>query len=201
MIGILIIFFSLTQPQTIVYSAVLPGSADLINGQKVKGAIHLAAEGIIWGSAVWYNWDAGKIKQSYCAYAYIKAGASPKREDEEYLNAVERYGTAKEYNDYIENTARDLYGDNITERDAYIQKHSIPSDEVWEWKDDSTFNEYINLRKSERFSRHMVVNAFGLAVFNRIVAVFSNAVIKKKNVDMGVAPMNDGYRFVVNWRF
>ena len=201
MIGILIIFSALSQSETIIYSTLLPGSADIIEGKKTKGIIHISAEGLIWGSAIWYNWDKGKIRLSYRNYSYLKAGASPRRQDEEYLDAVERYRTAKEYNDYIENIAREMYGDNITERDKYIQEHSIPSDEAWEWKDDTAFAEYVHLRKSERFCKQMVVNAFGLAIFNRIVAVFSSIVIKKKNLDMELKPMNNGYKFVVNWKF
>jgi len=200
MIWILFIFSGLSQGKSIVYSAILPGSADIIQGQKIKGIIHITAEGIIWGSALWYNWDAGKTKHTYRVYAYIQAGASPERTDEEYLNAVERYKTAKEYNDYIENIAREMYSD-IQQREDYIKKHSIPDDEKWEWKDDSTFNEYLHLRKSERFNRHMIINDVGFAIFNRIVAVFSNVVVPKKNLGMRVDPIEDGYKFTLNLKF
>jgi len=201
MIGILIIFSALSQSRAIVYSAILPGSADLLKGQKVKGLIHITAEGIIWGGAVWYNWNKGKMRNAYRDYAYLNAGTSPQRNDEEYLDAVERYRTAKEYNDYIENIARELYPDNITERDKYIKEHSIPPDEAWKWANDTTFSEYVHLRKSERFCKQMVLNMFGLAIFNRIIAVFSNTTVKKKNLNMGFTPVKDGYKFVVNWKF
>uniref|UniRef100_A0A7C4Y618 DUF5683 domain-containing protein n=1 Tax=candidate division WOR-3 bacterium TaxID=2052148 RepID=A0A7C4Y618_UNCW3 len=152
------------------YSLVLPGLGDILLGNKDRGKSFMIAEGMIWTNYIVFNVLGNDVRNDYIKYAYIKASSNPSRKDEDYLEALEWFRSMDDYNDYIKEYARYLYGDSVEARKKYIEEHQFSDEDYWKWEEDKDFMKFIELRKKSRSYFNTARNIASLAVVNRIVS-------------------------------
>jgi hypothetical protein len=198
----LTILFSITPAKAAFSSFVLPGSGDLLMGDKSRGICFMVAEAAIWLN--YFNSNAqgekkGEISRNFAAYY---AAANLDNQDEDYLDAMEDFLTNMDYNEYVKEEARRMYPDTldsevmlerVESRRQYIEENSYTGSAAWDWGSLEIENKYRDIRKEKRSFEQMATNMVGLAVANRVVSLFTtyffgkrvSVEIKENEIEMG----------------
>lgn len=152
------------------YSVIVPGLGDILLGNKERGKNFIVAEGLIWTNYIVFNLLGNDTKNDYINFAYLRASSNPERRDEDYLEALEWFRSSDEYNEYIQEYARYLYGDSLDKVKRYIEQYQIKVGDCWRWEENKDFLKFIKLRKKSRAYFNTARNIASLAVVNRIVS-------------------------------
>lgn len=179
---LLTILISISPGQATFASLVLPGTGELLRGEKKKAVYFFAAEAAIWGSYFGFRWYEGNVNESSINFASLNAGANVNRRGVEYLNAMENFNSSDEYNEWVKEQARMLYPDTtnseiLEQRREYIEENSYTGEDEWDWNNNELAEEYDDLRDRKRRFGNNASNMIGLAVANRLINFFLSSVI------------------------
>lgn len=195
------LLLSISVTQASFYSLIIPGSGDILLGNKSRGKNFLIAEAGIWSGYLLYEWQGRQTENSYIEFAYMRGSANPNNKDEDYLDAMERYMTGEEYNEYVKEMARSLYPDTtdpgvLAQRKEFIKENSIDDNSLWHWKSDKDFQRYIELRKRQRAYLNTAINIASLAIINRIASFVATSIFSR---NVSVEVRRNGVN--LTWRF
>lgn len=165
-----LLLFSISRNLAGFYSLLVPGLGDIMLGNKDRGKNFLVAEGLIWTNCIVFNLLGNDTKNDYITFAYLRASSNPERRDDDYLEALEWFRSSDEYNEYIQEFARYLYGDSLDKVKRYIEQYQIKEGDYWKWEENEDFLKFIELRKKSRRYYNTARNIASLAVINRIVS-------------------------------
>jgi len=156
-------------------SVLLPGSGELLSGNRAAGEAFLWADGVlwlVWGTAYWFG-----STQNHNAriYAVENAGA-PFNQKTAYYDILEDYDNSDDYNTQLMRDARQRYPDTLADapqkRLEYLQKHGYFGADGWNWNPDSLRTTgYWEIRRSARVALQRASFAMGGLVLNRLVSV------------------------------
>ncbi len=175
-------------------SLILPGLAQLRMGKKTEGISFLVADAGFWtGFAAWRIQGLYR-KDSYIEMAQIYAGVQhPEGQSEDYYRLIGSWPSSASYEENIRIEARDLYPNDVKQREAYFEAHQVPADQAWNWETYAAWNRYLAKRddadRSYRRSRIML----GLAAANRLAAFLDAAILSsrgagRKTLGLSVTP-------------
>jgi len=195
------LLLSISITQASFYSLIIPGSGDILLGNKSRGKNFLIAEAGIWSGYFFYEWQGRQTQNSYIEFAYLRGSANPNNDNEDYLDAMERYMTGEEYNEYVKEMARSLYPDTtdpgvLAQRKEFIKENSIDDNSLWHWQSDKDFQRYIELRKRQRAYLNTALNIASLAIINRIASFVATSIFSR---DVSVEVRRNGVN--LTWRF
>ncbi|MEO0292919.1 MAG: hypothetical protein ABIN61_01700 [candidate division WOR-3 bacterium] len=175
------ILLSITPTKAAFSSFIIPGSGDLLLGNKSRGFCFMAIE-----AGIWFNfYNSLKIEEKFDKisrnFAIFYASANPYNNEKKYFDAMENFLTNVDYNEYIKEKARKLYPDTLDEkimeerikkRKEYIEQYSYIDPDSWSWQTQKFADTYRDLRKDKRRASQRATNIIGLALFNRTVSFF-----------------------------
>ena len=157
-------------------SLLLPGLGQRATGHPGRARVFLAAEaailiGYISGEAQGYV-----RKQSYVEYAEQFAGVRGAQDKPDwYYRNLGRFPSSDEYIDEIARTARAIYGDDLAQREAYVERNAPGPDELWAWRSEADRQEYRSRRQASRSALRRANLFLGAALLNRIVSAVDAA--------------------------
>ncbi|MEA1913630.1 MAG: hypothetical protein U9N06_07390 [candidate division WOR-3 bacterium] len=174
---ILSILLSITPGKAAFASLFIPGSGDLMLGEKKRAAYFLTAEAVTWAYYFGFCWEEGKVGNSSESFAALYASANIQGKGESYFESLENYISSDEYNESIKEEARNLYPDTtapdiLKERRDYIEEHIYTGENAWSWQSTEAAKKYHELRVRKRDFGQKAVNMVGFAVLNRLVNFF-----------------------------
>lgn len=174
---LLSILISISPAKAAFASLVLPGSGDLLLGEKKRGTIFLSTEATIWLSYFGFKWYEGKVHNSSINYASLYASADVEGKNDRYFDAMENFYSSCDYNEWVKEQARMFYPDTtdpeiLELRREYIERNSYTGENAWKWQSTEAAKKYDDLRDSKREFADIASNMIGLAVANRIINFF-----------------------------
>ena len=198
----LTILFSITPAKAAFSSFVIPGSGDILLGDKKRGACFMAVETAIWLSYFDCNRQVNKLDNRSRSFAAFYASSNTGNHDKDYFDAMENYLTNIEYNETVKEYARRLYPDTtdlavmqnrIAQRREYIEQNSYTGNDSWNWESLELEEEYRDIRKSMRKNEQKATHMIGLALANRTISLFTtyffgrrvSVKVKENEVEMG----------------
>ncbi|MBD3285692.1 hypothetical protein GF338_05080 [candidate division WOR-3 bacterium] len=155
-----------------LYSALAPGTGELIRGYNVKGEIFLWFDGITVAGVAGFGWDALGKRNAAISSAVLHAGANPSNKTHRYLVALEGYNSLEVYNCYLAREARSVYEDDLKAQKEYIEQETFPAEDAWVWESDSLRLVYLEERNNMRRSWRTSQALMGLMLLTRIASVF-----------------------------
>jgi hypothetical protein len=198
----LYILFSITPAKAAFSSFVIPGSGDLLLGDKKRGACFMATEAAIWLTYFDCQRQENKLDEKSRNFAKFYASANPENVDKGYFDAMENFLTNIDYNETVKETARRLYPDTadvtvmqdrIESRKEYIEEHSYAGSDAWNWRSREMEDDYRAIRKAMRRNEQKATNMIGFALANRTISLFTSyffgkrvsVKVKENEVEMG----------------
>jgi hypothetical protein len=196
------ILFSITPAKAAFSSFVIPGSGDLLIGDKNRGICFMVAEAAIWLTYFDSKAEEDKTDRISRNFAAYYASANIGNRDEDYFNAMEDFLTNIDYNETVKEKARRLYPDTLDAevmherielRKQYIEANSYTGSDAWKWSSVELENNYRDMRRNKRKLGERATNMIGLAVANRMVSLFTTYFfgrrifleIKENEIEMG----------------
>jgi hypothetical protein len=185
----LYILFSITPAKAAFSSFVIPGSGDLLLGDKKRGACFMAAEAGIWLTYFDCNRQANKLDNRSRNFAAFYASANLGNQDKDYFDAMENYLTNIDYNETVKEYARRLYPDTldaaamqdrIEKRKEYIEENSYTGPDAWNWQSVKMEDDYRDIRKAMRKNEQKASHMIGLALANRTISLFTTYLFGKR---------------------
>ncbi|MBD3237706.1 MAG: hypothetical protein GF330_13465 [Candidatus Eisenbacteria bacterium] len=158
-------------------SLLLPGWGQLLTGHRDRARIYLSAEAAILIGYVAFTVQGAVRKNSYIEYAERFGGLTDAddRPDWYYRNLGE-YDSSGDYVDDIERTARAIYGNDLAQRQAYVDANAPRPDEEWAWRSTDDRLEYRARRKASRNSYRSATHTLGVALLNRLISAVDAAI-------------------------
>ena len=176
-----------------LFSALVPGTGQLYNGEKKKGFIMLGIEVAIWGTYFIFDNEGDDRMDSAEDWAGVYAGTSGDHNDSYWQN-VGKYMDSDAYNEALLREARALDEPAPT---------LVTGSDSWQWVSDDRRVSYSQLRSegNSAYDRRDFMILF--AVVNRAVSVV-DAVIgagnKPGTLDTEVLGMNMELEMIPSWR-
>lgn len=162
-------------------SLLLPGSAQLKAGRTGRGLLFLGAEGAIWTAFAAFRVQGGLRRDSYLEMARLFAGVEhPEGRDDDYYRLLGLISSSDVYDIVVRSDARRFYPDDLEAREAYVAEHRIPNDRAWQWESDAARERYRAKRNDSQSAYRASRNMIGLAVVNRLAAMF-DAVLAERD--------------------
>lgn len=196
---IISILLSMNPAKAAFISLALPGSGDILLGEKKRGAYFLAAEATIWASYFGFRWYEDKMHNSSLNYAKLYASANIEGKDDSYFDAMENFYSSNSYNEWVKEQARIYYPDTtdpeiLEQRREYIEENSYSGDDAWAWESIDALKKYDDLRDSKRGFANKATNMIGIAVANRLISFFVTYLtgdkvsvqVKENGVQLGI---------------
>jgi hypothetical protein len=181
--------------KAVLLSILLPGLGEQYLGD-TKGAIReYLTEGAIWTTYFTAKWYAGNQAHNYDLYSKMNARTFPEYQVENgmrgtYYDAMEWYESIEVYNTMIREEARATYPDSLAdaraERLKYIEENSISDTLSWKWTDMNKWDEFRQLRKTERDIIQKAGYCVGIALANRLVSALMVAYKVPKNYGLDI---------------
>jgi hypothetical protein len=152
-------------------SAALPGTGQLMLGNRVRGEAQLWLDGAIL--AVWAGTSlyGSSREQDARLVASRECGADLSRTDAAYFKALERYDNVQEYYEDLRREARDRFPDDPAAQRDYYESRKFPAAAEWDWSSDSARFDYWETRRAARGALQAAGFAAGALLLNRIVSV------------------------------
>lgn len=161
-------------------SLLLPGSAQLKSGRTGRGLLFLGAEGAIWTAFAAFRVQGGLRRDSYLEMAQLFAGVEhPEGRDDDYYRLLGLISSSDVYDIVVRSDARRFYPDDLEAREAYVAEHRIQGDRAWQWESDAARERYRAKRNDSQSAFRASRNMIGLAVVNRLAAMF-DAVLSER---------------------
>jgi hypothetical protein len=185
----LYILFSITPAKAAFSSFVVPGSGDLLLGDKKRGICFMAAEAAIWVTYFDSRRQESKLDTKSRNFAAFYASANLDNGDKDYFDAMEIYLTNIDYNETVKEEARRLYPDTedealmqerIERRRQYIEQNSYTGPDAWNWQSAEQEDEYRDIRKGMRKNGQKATNMIGFALANRTISLFTTYFFGKR---------------------
>ncbi len=185
----LYILFSITPAKAAFSSFVVPGSGDLLLGDKKRGLCFMAAETAIWLTYFDSRKQESKLDTRSKNFAAFYASANLNNGDKDYFDAMENFLTNIDYNETVKEYARRLYPDTvdatvmqdrIERRRAYIEQNSYTGSDAWNWQAIELEDDYRDIRKAMRKNGQKATNLIGFALANRTISLFVTYFFGKK---------------------
>lgn len=157
-------------------SLLLPGWGQWLTGNRGRAKAFFVTELGIAATYVFFGVQ-GKVRRNrYVDYAEQFAGVEDAdgKEDTYYRN-LGVYSNSDEYVEYIQSTARALYGDDLASRDDYVARYAPSAAESWEWVSDGHRRDYREQRKDSRNSYRRASHMVGVALLNRVLSAIDAA--------------------------
>ncbi len=198
---LLSILISISPAKAAFASLVLPGSGDLMLGEKKRAALFMTTEATLWLSYFGLNWYKNEVHNSSSSYATLHASANVDGKDDRYFDALENFYSSDGYNEWVKEQARMLYPDTtdqeiLERRREYIRANVYTGEDTWEWKTKEEADKYDDLRDSKREFATMATNVVGLAVANRVVNFFVTYLAGERvSVKLEKNKVEVGFRF------
>jgi len=165
--------------KAVLLSGLLPGAGEYYAGSRGRTKLFLATETLVWGAYLGFTYYGRRVRDDYRTYAASQAGADVDLHSEEYYNAMEKYTSSEEYNTDVRRQARMLYPDSPEEQLAYYREKGYFGDQEWEWKSESQWIEYRELRVKSRNAFQRAIYMTGLAVLNRGLSMIDSFYLVK----------------------
>lgn len=164
-------------------SLLLPGSAQLRRGETGRGLLFLGAEAAIWSAFATYRLQGNARRDSYLEMARLFAHVpNPEGQDDDYYKLLGQISSSEIWDLVVRIDARRLYGDDLAAREAYLAANHIPAEQSWEWDSDAARTRYREKRNDSQQAYRSSRNMIGLAVVNRLAAMF-DAVLRDRVTD------------------
>ncbi|MDD2890461.1 MAG: hypothetical protein PHE49_07460 [bacterium] len=179
----------------ILLSILLPGLGEQYFGD-TKGAIRgYLTEGVIWTTYFTAKWYAGNLAHNYDLYSKMNTRQFPEYQVQSdmkstYYDAMEWYESIEVYNTMIREEARSYYPDTLSnareEQLKYIKENSISDSLSWKWTDMNKWDEFRQLRKTERDIIQKAGYCIGIALANRLVSALMVAYKVPQNYGLNI---------------
>ncbi|MCK4420277.1 hypothetical protein KAW18_03310 [candidate division WOR-3 bacterium] len=198
---ILAILISISPAKASFSSFLIPGTGDLLLGEKKRASVFLTAEATIWLSYFGFRWYEGKVHNSSLNYASLYADANLYGKDDRYFDAMENFYSSENYNEWVKEQARMMYPDTtdpeiLEKRREYINENSYTGEDAWEWRELKYAYEYDELRDRKRGFANKASNMVALAIANRFISFFVTYIAGSR-----VSVRVDQDKVEVGWRF
>lgn len=152
-------------------SAALPGTGQLMLGNRARGELQLWLDGAILAAWAGTSLYGSSREQDARLGAARDCGADLSVADQAYYKALERYDNVQEYYEDIRRQARDRYPDDPAAQKDYYDSRRYPSAAEWDWSSDSARFDYWRVRRSARSAAQAAGFAAGALLLNRIISV------------------------------
>lgn len=185
--------------KAIIASILLPGTGELILGDKIKSKIFYGVEGIIWLGYAGFQWYGSSRNNDAKLFAKFYAGADLAQKKDDYFRILERYDNSDEYNNDILREARELYPESLAnsaeKQREYLQKYGYFGEAEWDWNSDSSRILYWEKRKVARVALQRAGFFLAGALVNRLISMIDCAFftpVKK----FSLVPYKDGLAII-----
>ncbi len=155
----------------ILASAALPGSGQLLLGERGRGEAMLWVDAGVWAFYGGSIWARSQRERDAFLYAGREAGAVTVVNKPAYLRALERYDNAEQFNEDVRRDARARYPNNPQAQHDYYLANGYFGNEAWDWSSDSARLRYYSIRKSARSAALQAQFATGALLLGRLVSV------------------------------
>jgi hypothetical protein len=163
-------------------SAILPGWGQL-SIDRSYGYGMLTSEALFW-STYFYNNNEQKLKdrQSY-EYALKFGHINPGGYDSQYYRDLAKYDTsgfsAGGYNAMIRTTAQNLYPDDLSAQQQYIDTNAVPDEMSWQWDDFTYRRKYASMRNQILELKDQAQIITGLLIANHLISTIDMLRLRK----------------------
>ncbi|MCK4413925.1 MAG: hypothetical protein KAY32_10290 [Candidatus Eisenbacteria sp.] len=175
-------------------SLLLPGLGQRANGYHGRARVYWVAEAAIWVGFVASRVQGRVRKEGYIEYAETYAGiADAGGHSDGFYRNLGNHSSSESYRQEVARDARALYGDDLAQREIYIQEimGGLPA---WEWRSLSAQIEYGDRRKDSRNAYRRASLFLGAALLNRLVSAVDAAWLAVKRGDEAGADRAGGGR-------
>jgi len=157
-------------------SLLLPGWGQWLTGNRGRAKAFFVTELGIAATYAFFGVQGKVRKNRYIDYAEQFAGIEDAggKEDTYYRN-LGVYSDSEEYVEFVQSTARALYGDDLDKRDAYVARYAPTAADSWEWVSDGHRLDYREQRKDSRNSYRRASHMLGIALLNRVLSAIAAA--------------------------
>ncbi len=165
-------------------SLLLPGSAQLRAGDTTRGIAFLAADLACWTGFAAYRLQGAERRESSIEMAHVYAGVqAAEGRTEDYYRLLGVWASSETYDALVRDDARFVHEDDLVGREEYFQANRIPADKAWQWESFAAQQRYSEKRNESKRSNRLARNLAGLAVVNRLVAMFDATVLSGRDSD------------------
>ena len=162
--------------QILLRSLTVPGWGQATLGRRTSATVFALLEAGIWGTYAGFQVQDRLRTRSYERTARVTAGIDLSGRDEEFRRIVGSFISSDEYNLLV--VARDaanLYYDDPTQMEAYIDSLSLRGDNAWAWPDVESLLRYRAQRKDAQRAQQRANTVLAVAVANRLVSALHAA--------------------------
>jgi len=179
----------------IAYSAAslaLPGSGELLLGERTRGGILLGADLLSIYAFSKTGTEINRQRDTYKQYALLYAGV-PLNMPQNHYQAIQNYPSSDYYNDIQEMMARNyylIYNYDPAAYEDYLSRNTYQGNEAWNWQTDAAWQEYKNQRVRHQRTKMSHNLALGIMLFNRVFSSIDSALLSgKKHGTVYLSPM------------
>jgi len=161
----------------LLMSFVLPGWGELYTGHTTRAKAFLGAEASIWVGYAAFSVQEGMRKEDYREHAALYADIAEGRDGQYYEDIADyiRSEGYDSYNEAIRADARSLFPNDLEAQAQYLDENGYFGSDSWEWKSESHFDVYRDLRHDAAVSGRNAFYMTGLAVLNRALSGIDSA--------------------------
>ncbi|HPH94061.1 MAG TPA: hypothetical protein PKU76_04055 [Candidatus Cloacimonas sp.] len=154
-------------------SFVVPGWSQ-ISSERNYGYAMLTAEAVIIGSIYYFHSESKVLEQECYEYAIKFAHLHPNGYNDDFFKHLARYESsgfdAGGYNNWVRQTAIDLYPDNPEMQQQYINDNAYGNDKYWYWDSSNHRSEYNKIRNRSMDYDNYALVAGGIIILNHLVS-------------------------------
>lgn len=165
--------------KAVLLSGLIPGAGEYYANRPSRAKYFLATESIVWGAYLGFTYYGRRVRDDYRLFAASKAGADLNLRSEDYYSAMEQYFSSEDYNADVLREARRLYPDDPESQLAYYRENGYFGEKQWNWKDESKWLRYRELRVKSRNAFQRAIYMTGLAVLNRGLSMIDSFYLVK----------------------
>ncbi|HPB18324.1 MAG TPA: hypothetical protein PLL35_00580 [Candidatus Cloacimonas sp.] len=182
--------WSQSRAVTTLKSLAVPGWSQISSG-KDYGYAMLTAEVLVIGSIYYCNSESKVLKQESYEYAVKFAHLNPNGYSDDFYKQLARYESsgfdAGGYNNWVRQTAIELYPDNPELQQQYIEENAYGADKYWYWDSSNHRSEYNKIRNRSMDYDNYALVAGGVLILNHLVSTIDALRITAPNKKAGVA--------------
>lgn len=179
-IAVIPAFATLPKIACVGMSALLPGSGEIILGQKTKGSIMTGVDVLAISSWLATGRQVDDLTRSYQRFATVYAGC-PEDMNNTYYQHLQQYLSSDEFNQFQDMMARNYYLIYTYDPDgynAYILANTYQDTEAWNWQSAEHQDHYRSLRRRAQTAKMYKNLSLGVLLLNRAISMIDTALIK-----------------------
>ncbi len=162
-------------------SLLMPGWGQHLAGRDGRARVFLATEAALIATIIGFRIQGEVRQERYIDYAEQFAGivdASAKPDG--YYRNLGRYASSADYEDDLMRDARALFGDDVAQREAYVDARRPPADEAWLWESTAHRGTFTEMRKESRNSFHRADQVIGVLILNHLLSAVDAARLSRR---------------------